>query len=298
MEIGVGIPHTGALASARFIREFCAAAEELGFDGLWAVDHLVMPLHTDSFYTLASRPAPIADNAVSALLSPNYEMVTTLAWVAAFTSRIKLGTAVSVLSIRNPIANARQMATLDVYSGGRLICGVGIGWLREEAEILGMPWDNRGARSEEHIALLRALWTAKGNLVEFHGTYHEVPPIDPEPRPIQRPIPILIGGHSNVALDRAGRIGDGWIAASMSPERLADKWADVRAAAERHDRRSGALLLHAELSRRDRRPLTELLDTYSMIGVDHLHLPVNASDERGALDELARLADEVLGAVR
>ena len=298
VEIGVNIPHTGPLASARFIREFCTSAEDLGFDGLWAVDHLVMPFHTDSLYTLARRPAPIADSAVSALLSPNYEMVTTLAWVAAFTSRIKLGTAVSVLSIRNPIANARQLATLDLYSDGRLIYGVGVGWLREEAEIMGMPWDNRGARCEEHVALLRALWTADGDLVEFHGMYHEVPLIDPEPRPVQRPIPILIGGHSDVALERAGRIGDGWIAASMSPERLAEKWAVVRASAERHDRHPERLRLHAGLSRRDNRSLAELLDTYSRIGVDHLHLSVHAPDEKGALAELARLAEEVVRTIR
>ena len=89
---------------------------------------------------------------------------------------------------------------------------------------MGMPWDRRGARSEEHIALLRTLWCADGDLVEFHGEFHDLPPMDPEPRPVQRPIPILIGGHSDIALDRAGRIGDGWIAAQMSPERVTEHW--------------------------------------------------------------------------
>ena len=121
-----------------------------------------------------------------------------------------------------------QLATLDVYSGGRVLYGVGVGWLREEAEAMGMPWDRRGRRSEEHIALLRALWCADGDLVEFHGEFHDLPPMDPEPRPVQRPIPILIGGHSDIALERAGRIGDGWIAAPMSPAPLAEHWAKVR----------------------------------------------------------------------
>jgi probable F420-dependent oxidoreductase len=298
MEIGLGIPHTGRLASARFVREFCIAAEEAGFGGLWAVDHMVMPHHTDSLYTLGRAPAAIADDAVSELLSPNYEMMTTLAFVAGFTSRIPLGTAVAVLPIRNAVANARQLATLDVYSGGRLVYGVGVGWLREEAEAMGMPWDRRGRRSDEHIALLRALWTAEGDLVEFHGEYHEIPPMDPEPRPFQRPIPILIGGHSGAALERAGRIGDGWMAASMSPERLAAHWEVVRAAAARHGRDPDALRLYAGVSRSANRPLAELVAEYVSLGVDHLHVSAVRDDERSTMSELERLSREVLGAVR
>jgi probable F420-dependent oxidoreductase len=297
MEIGVSIPHTGRLASPQFVREFCVAAEEAGFGGLWALDHMVMPHHTESLYTLAKRPTPIADDAVSALLSPNYEMMTTLAWVAGFTSRIKLGTAVAVLPIRNAIANARQLATLDVYSGGRVVYGVGVGWLREEADAMGMPWDNRGHRSEEHIALLRTLWTAEGDLVEFHGDYHDVHPIDPEPRPVQRPIPILIGGHSDAALDRAGRIGDGWIAASMSPERLATHWDAVRAAAERHGRDPDVLLLHAGVSPNVTRPLAELVEQYASLGVDHLHFSASRHNEHETMAELGRVAREIERAV-
>ena len=298
MEIGLSIPHTGKLASPSFVREFCVAAEEAGFGGLWALDHMVMPHHTDSLYTLGRRPTAIADDAVSGLLSPNYEMMTTLAWVAGFTSRIKLGTAVAVLPIRNAIANARQLATLDVYSGGRVVYGVGVGWLREEADAMGMPWDHRGSRSEEHIALLRTLWTAEGDLVEFHGAYHDVPPMDPEPRPVQRPIPILIGGHSDAALDRAGRIGDGWIAASMSPERLAAHWSAVRAAAERHGRDPGALVLHAGVSRSTTRPLAEVVADYAALGVDHLHLSATRDDEHATMAELERLAREGVHTVR
>jgi probable F420-dependent oxidoreductase len=298
MEIGLSIPHTGRLASASFVRDFCISAENAGLDGLWALDHMVMPRHTDSEYTLARRPTAIADDAVSELLSPNYEMMTTLTWVAGFTTRIKLGTAVAVLPIRNAVANARQLATLDVYSGGRVVYGVGVGWLREEAEAMGMPWDRRGPRSEEHIALLRALWTADGDVMEFHGAYHDIPPIDPEPRPVQRPIPILIGGHSDAALERAGRIGDGWIAASMSPERLSGHWATVRAAAERHGRDPGQLLLHAGASRSGERTLVGLAEEYAAVGVDHLHLSVTSESEQATLDQLHRVAEEVLPAVR
>ena len=125
MEVGVTIPHTGRYASPDWVREYCTTAEQLGFDSLWGVDHLVMPHHTDSDYTLGRKPAKIGDDAVSGLLSPNYEMMTTLTWVAGFTERVKLGTAVAVLPIRNAVHNARALATLDVYSGGRVVYGVG-----------------------------------------------------------------------------------------------------------------------------------------------------------------------------
>ena len=188
MEVGVRIPHTGRRATPDFVRSWCVAAERLGYDSLWGVDHVVMPRRVASRYVLPRRPATIADDAVSDLLSPNFELMTTLAFVAAVTERIKLGTSVAVLPIRNAVLNARQLATVDRYSGGRLLYGVGVGWLREEADAMGMPWDRRGARSDEHVALLRALWTAEGRHVAFQGEFHDVPPMDPEPRPVQRPI--------------------------------------------------------------------------------------------------------------
>ena len=120
---------------------------------------------------------------------------------------------------------------------------------------MGMPWDRRGARSEEHIALMRTLWCAEGDLVEFHGEFHDLPPMDPEPRPVQRPIPILIGGHSDIALERAGRIGDGWIAAQMSPERVLEHWPRVLESAERNGRDPDSLQLFTSTPVRSDRSL-------------------------------------------
>jgi probable F420-dependent oxidoreductase len=259
---------------------------------------MVMPHHTDSIYPLGRNPAEIGDDAVSGLLSPNYEMMTTLTWVAGFTERVKLGTSVAVLPIRNAVANARHLATLDVYSGGRVLCGVGVGWLREEAEAMGMPWDRRGKRSEEHIALLRALWCAEGDLVEFHGEFHEVPPMDPEPRPVQRPIPILIGGHSDIALERAGRIGDGWIAAQMSPERVAEHWPRVQEAAERNGRDPASLQLVTSTSGRSEVPLGDLLAQYHELGVGHVQVGLQAPTQEETLDRIRDLAENVLPGLR
>ena len=298
MDVGVTIPHTGRYASPEWVREYCTTAERLGFDSVWGVDHLVMPHHTDSDYTLGRKPAKIGDDAVSGLLSPNYEMMTTLTWVAGFTERVRLGTAVAVLPIRNAVHNARALATLDIYSGGRVVYGVGVGWLREEAEAMGMPWDRRGARSEEHIALMRALWCAEGQLVEFHGEFHDLPPMDPEPRPVQRPIPILIGGHSDIALERAGRIGDGWIAAQMSPERVVEHWPRVLESAERSGRDPGALQLFTSTPVRKDRALGDLLAEYREIGVDHVQVGLHRDSREETLDTMRDVAENVIPDVR
>jgi probable F420-dependent oxidoreductase len=298
MDVGVTIPHTGRYASPEWVREYCTTAEALGFDSVWGVDHLVMPHHTDSDYTLGRKPAKIGDDAVSGLLSPNYEMMTTLTWVAGFTERVRLGTAVAVLPIRNAVHNARALATLDVYSGGRVVYGVGVGWLREEAEAMGMPWDRRGARSEEHIALMRALWCAEGDLVEFHGEFHDLPPMDPEPRPVQRPIPILIGGHSDVALERAGRIGDGWIAAQMSPERVVEHWPRVLESAERSGRDPETLQLYTSTPVRKDRALADLLAEYREIGVDHVQVGLHRDSREETLDTMRDVAENVVPGVR
>jgi probable F420-dependent oxidoreductase len=298
MDVGVTIPHTGRYASPEWVREYCTTAEQLGFDSLWGVDHLVMPRHTDSDYTLGRKPAKIGDDAVSGLLSPNYEMMTTLTWVAGFTERVKLGTAVAVLPIRNAVHNARALATLDVYSGGRVVYGVGVGWLREEAEAMGMPWDRRGARSEEHIALMRTLWCAEGDLVEFHGEFHDLPPMDPEPRPVQRPIPILIGGHSDIALERAGRIGDGWIAAQMSPERVVEHWPRVLEAAERNGRDPESLQLFTSTPVRKDRSFADLLAEYREIGVAHVQVGLHRDSCEETLDTMRDVAENVIPNVR
>lgn len=286
MEIGLKIPHTGRRATPELVREWCTLADDLGYASLWGVDHVVMPRTVESEYVLPRKPATIGEDAVSALLSPNFEMITTLAFAAALTRRIELGTAVAVLPIRNAVLNARQVATIDRLSGGRVVLGVGVGWLREEADAMGMPWDRRGARADEHIALLRALWTAPGPHVEFHGEFHDLPPMDPEPRPVQQPIPILVGGHSEAAIDRAARLGDGWIAAAMSSDRLAELQPLLRAALDRHGRRADDVPVYC--SARPEDATLDALRRYRDLGVRSVLVPLDT------LDDVRRFADEVL----
>ncbi len=290
MKVGVRIPHTGRQATPEFVRSWCAAADRLGYDALWGVDHVVMPERVESKYVLPRTPASIADDAVSALLSPNFELMTTLAYVAAVTERITIGTAVAVLPIRNTVLNARQLATVDRYSGGRLLYGVGVGWLKEEADAMGMAWDRRGARSDEHIAVLRAIWTAEGSHVEFHGEYHDIAPMDPEPRPVQRPIPIIVGGHSEAAIDRAARLGDGWIAAGMSSDRLSEMLPLLHGALDRHGRDHADVPVYCGA-----RPEDTTLDAllrYHDLGVHSLQVPLDS------IDDLERFAEEILPSLR
>ena len=290
MEIGLKIPHTGRRATPDFVRTWCVTAERLGFDSLWGVDHVVMPQKVASRYVLPRRPAAIADDAVSDLLSPNFELMTTLAHVAAVTERIKLGTAVAVLPIRNAVLNARQLATVDRFSGGRLLYGAGVGWLAEEAAAMGMPWDRRGARADEHIALLRALWTAPGRHVEFRGEFHDIPPMDPEPRPAQQPIPILIGGHSDAAIERAARLGDGWIAANMSSDRVAELLPLLHTALDGHGRDRASVPVYCGARPED--VSVDALLRYRDLGVRSVQVPLET------LEDLERFAGTVLPALR
>jgi probable F420-dependent oxidoreductase len=290
MEIGVRIPHVGASASPELVREWCQVADQAGFGVLWGVDHVVMPRHVRSKYLLTREPITIAEGALSAQLAPNFELTATLAFVAAITERIKIATGVAVLTIRNALLNARQLATVDRYSGGRLLYGVGIGWLEEEAAAMNMAWDHRGARVDEHIELLRTIWTAAGPYVEFYGEYWTVPSMDPEPRPVQRPIPILIGGHSPSAMDRAARLGDGWIAAGVSPGRLTELLALREVACERHDRDPVTLPVYCRAGQGQ----ASLDDLHRYAELDVRSVQVNID----SLDELNRFADEVLPSFR
>lgn len=298
MQVGLILPHTGAGATPQHVKVFAELAERCGFHGLWAVDHLVLPHHVESLYPLGRQPAPVDDGEVAALLRPNLELITTLTWVAAHTNRIELGSSVAVLPIRNPLTNALQLATLDRMSGGRLVYGVGIGWLEEEVRALGLPWADRGRRSEEHIELLRTVWSAEGELVEFHGDFYDFGLIDADPRPMQRTVPILIGGHSVAALDRAARIGDGWIAAPMPPDVLAGRIVELRARCERHGRDATELRIVGSMRAGGKLPTAAAVAAFADAGVDHLQIELGLARGPGELEMVEHIAAEVLPQVR
>lgn len=167
---------------------------------------------------------------------------------------------------------------------------------------MGVPWKDRGARSEEHLAVLRALWSAAGDTVSFDGDYYSFPPIDPNPVPMQS-IPILIGGHSGVALDRAARLGDGWIAANMGPERLRVAIAQLHNSCEDHTRATAELWLVCSTTVRaddpkDSSETVAKLHQFKMLGVADVQIRFTASSTQSLLNTLAQWGDDILPTVR
>lgn len=190
MKFGYILPNFGDKIAAAELTEIAQACEECGFDSVWATDHVIMPVELREPY--------------GQLLEP----LTTLAFIAAKTSSIRLGTSILVITQRNPILAAKQAATLDVFSGGRVILGLGAGWAEQEFGFLNMDFPGRGKAFDEGIGLLRALWSRE--VVDFEGEYYKVKGAVFLPKPVRMDIPIWIGGNSPRAIKRAAALGDGW----------------------------------------------------------------------------------------
>jgi probable F420-dependent oxidoreductase len=178
-------------------------AEAAGFDTILAIDHVVLPENYTTRY-----PYSATGEMPAAATEPYPDPLIWLAFLAAATTRIKLLTGVIILPQREPVALAKQVATLDVMSGGRMELGIGVGWLREEFEALGVPFERRGKRADEYIGAMRALW-APGT-AQYAGEFVKFPPVHCYPKPAAGAVPIIVGGHSDAAARRAGRLGNGF----------------------------------------------------------------------------------------
>jgi probable F420-dependent oxidoreductase len=222
IRLGLQLPHFGPHATPDGVVEFAKRAEHLGFDSLWVGDHVVLPTQTEGDYPYQKGGLP-AEN-----LSPFYEALTTLSYVAGTTSRVRLGTSILVAAYRHPVLAAKMLSTLDVLSRGRLVLGLGAGWLPEEFELTGAPeFARRGAALEEIVAIYDRLWSER--VTRFDGQHWRLREMIFDPPPEQRPRPpVWIGGNTKPALRRAARIGDGWHAARLSPRELANKIAELR----------------------------------------------------------------------
>ena len=227
MKIGVSIPR---LPDAEGIREFCERAERLGFESVMAGDHIVLPVDGTNQYPYTptgafQRPSD----------EPFLETMTMLGFMAACTNEIRLGSTVLILPYRNPVVQAKMFASLDVLSGGRIICGVGVGWLEKEFDILGVPYADRGPMTDEFLAIFNALWTEE--IPDFQGKYYQIDGIYFEPKPIQQPrIPIWVGGHTRRALRRTAKYGDCWHTTRQTPDFVAENLPYLRAQTERAGR--------------------------------------------------------------
>lgn len=230
MRFGFGIPQAGAAANGPEIVRFVQRAEALGFESVWAGDHLILPTAgTNQYPYTADGSFPLAS-------SENFlEPFTLLAYVAAATKTIKLGTSVIIIPYRNPIVQAKMLACLDVLSGGRLICGVGVGWLEKEFEVLQASYKDRGPVTDECLQVLKILWTQEQPA--FQGRFYAFDGIAFNPKPLQKPHPpIWVGGHSQRAIRRAVRWGDAWHPTRQTPEFVARHLPYLREEAKRSGR--------------------------------------------------------------
>lgn len=204
MRIGAKLPNSGPLAVDPGIPQLARTLEQAGFDSLWVADHVVLPRVMESRYPFAAD-----GRATWATDMPYFDSLVALALAAAVTERVGLGTGVLVLPQRQPVVTAKQVASIDAASGGRLTLGAGAGWLEEEFDALNVAFHTRGSRLEEWVTLLRACWT--GTPEPFEGRHYTLPPdILCLPVPAHR-ISVLVGGHSKPAVRRAVTIGDGWL---------------------------------------------------------------------------------------
>jgi probable F420-dependent oxidoreductase len=226
-----------AVATAEYAVGVAQALEVLGAESIWLAEHIVVPADYGSRYPYAADGRmPLTGD------DPIPDPVDWLAFVAGATTKLLLGTAILVLPEHQPVVLAKRLATVDVLSKGRLLAGVGVGWLREEAEAVGVPFERRGARTDEYIRAMRALWSDdvasfEGSFVNFHGVKSRPHPVRPGG------VPIVIGGHSPAAARRAGRLGDGFYPLGVGPEELAALLAIMREEAAAAGRDPGAIEL-------------------------------------------------------
>ena len=237
MEVGLHVPQVGPMASKESIGAFAKSADEAGFDGLWVFDHVVLQKEQQSKYPY-SPDGSLGFPPTLDFLEP----LTLCAWLAGITKRARIGTAVLVLPMRQPVLHAKIMATIDHLSGGRFVLGAGVGWWKQEFEVLGVPFEKRGKRMDECLQLVRALWTEE--FVDFHGEFYECVDWASNPKPVQPGgIPIWLGGESKKQLERAGKYGDGWLATAKSLPTLKDDFAIAQEAAKAAGRDPAALKL-------------------------------------------------------
>jgi probable F420-dependent oxidoreductase len=290
VRIGFSLLNNWGFDDPQPLVDLACRAEELGIDSVWAHDHVFNVGHV--FDRIGGKPY--------------YEPLTLLGFVAARTQRVRLGTSVLVLPYHNAVRLAKTAATLDVLSGGRLVMGVGVGLIEKEMRAMGSPYAERGAFTDESIAVMRALWAQDDP--KFDGKYYQFAGMKFSPKPKQKPIPVVIGGVSRAAIRRAARLGDGWQPLGLSPEALGQGISELRAEAQACGRDASKIPVSIAMSLAAARAGRHALGTkpaeiiknakaYASLGVETLIISANTSEPREARAALEMIAREVLPAL-
>jgi probable F420-dependent oxidoreductase len=280
MEMGFGIPVSGSWATPANIREICVRAEELGYSSLWSFQRTLYP---------GGDPIPMPYRSV-------HDPLAISSYVAGFTDRARISIAIVNLPFYAPIVLAKALTSIDVLSDGRLDAGLGLGWSADEFTAAGAPMERRGARAEEFIACLQAIWTQ--DPVEFEGEFYRVPRSYVDPKPVQRPHPpILLGGSAETALARAGRLAAGWVSSSrFAAAQVPAAAKSVKSAAREagRDPESLRIIIRASVRVRDRDEEQQFTGTvekikqdyadYAAAGATELFVDLNFDEQIGSPD--------------
>ncbi len=213
MKIAIAGANTAPFVEPDSTREFVTAADEAGIESIWTVEHVIWPTEYGSTYPYHSSGKMPGSHVV-----PIPDPLMWLAWVAGITSRVRLGTGVLIMPQRNPLLLAKEVATLDAMSGGRLELGVGVGWLREEYDAIGEDFSTRGKKADEMLEAMGALWTEES--VTYRGDLVSFESVATNPKPVQSPLPVVVGGKSRAAARRAARFGTGFFVGPGSLDEL------------------------------------------------------------------------------
>jgi len=266
--------------------EICQRAEAAGFESVWGGEHVILPSTIDSKYPY-SKDGKIPAEPETPIPDP----LIWLAFAAAAAPTLRLGTCILIVPQRNPIILAKELATLDRISGGRVELGLGVGWMREEFDALGVDWARRGARNDEYVEAMQTLWA--GPHAEFHGEFVDFAPVTCSPRPVQDKIPVLVGGDSDAALARAVRLADGYFPGEGNAERLAGLVARLRAGCEAADRDPDTIGINAMFGAHMSDPMAGV-EQLTQVGVERIMVPAFAFAGPGGMDRLSEFGEQVI----
>ena len=281
MDIGVS-----ARASSDSVdpAELAKRAEELGFESFWLPEHPILPVHTTSRY--GGTP----DGSIPPSMADIGDPLIALSMAAAATSDIKLGTSISLVPEHNPLMQAKQIATLDKFSGGRFLFGIGAGWLREETEIMGGNFERRWGQTREAILAMKELWTKEE--AEFHGRFFDFPPVKCLPKPAQKPHPpVLLGGYAANVFKRVVAWGDGWMPVRVTEEQVREGRATMTELAQAAGRDPSTIQLIVT----NVQPNREVIAGYEEAGASRVTVALPPDAGADGLGELERLAEQALG---
>ena len=267
--------------------EIARVAEEVGFESVWGGEHVIFPSTIESPYPY-SKDGKVPATPDTSIPDP----LIWLAYVAAAAPTLRLGTCILILPQRNPLVLGKELATLDHLSGGRVELGIGVGWLKEEFEAIGVPWEHRGARNDEYVEALRALWA--GPHAEYHGDFVSFDPVTCTPSPPQgADLPILVGGDTGVAIRRAATLADGYLPGEGDAERLRDLIARVRIECESHDRDPKDIEINAMFSNHMKEPAAGV-ENMRDLGVGRVMVPAFFFTGADGVDRLRQFGETVV----